>query len=50
MIKFEFGVMSSKYSVEAEDKLTAYSVMVIYYMANPQLVAEYDTRRVCKEI
>ena len=48
MIKFEFGVRSSKYSVEAEDKLTAYSVMVIYYMSNPQLVALYEPREIVK--
>ena len=48
MKKFEFVVMSSRYSVEAEDKLTAYSVMAIYYMANPQLVALYEPQEMVK--
>lgn len=40
--------MSNLYSVEAEDKLTAYSVMVLYFMANPHLIALYEPREIVK--
>ena len=28
---FEYGIMSSKYSIEAENKLTAYAAMIIHF-------------------
>ena len=44
---FEYGAMSSKYSIEAEDKLTAYAAMVIHFGGNAQLVALYSPEE-CK--
>lgn len=38
---FEYGAMSSKYSIEADNKLTAYAAMVIQFCHNPFLVAIY---------
>ena len=39
---YEYGVMSNKYSVEADNKLTAYAVMLLQFSSNPMLVAIYS--------
>lgn len=39
---FEYGAMSSKYSIEADDKLTAYACMVIHFGNNAKLIALYS--------
>jgi len=44
---YEYGAMSSKYSIEADNKLTAYAAMVIHFSSNPQLVAIYSPEE-CK--
>lgn len=41
---YEYGAMSSKYSIEADNKLTAYACMVLQYASNPFLVAIYSPR------
>lgn len=48
MKTFEYGAMSSKYSCEAENKLTAYSAMVYHYKRNAHLIAIYSPEE-CKE-
>jgi hypothetical protein len=42
MITFEFGIMSSKYSCEAENKLTAYVTMIAFYGSNNFMVVIYS--------
>lgn len=47
-MKFEYGAMSSKYSIEADNKLTAYAGMIIHF--GPQsanLIALYSPEE-CK--
>lgn len=41
MIKYEYGAMSSKFELEASEKLTAYATMVLHYKQSPHLVAIY---------
>ena len=38
---YEYGAMSSKYSIEADNKLTAYAAIIIQFYKNPFLVAIY---------
>lgn len=42
LVKYEYGAMSSRFEVTAPNKLTAYSVMVLHYNAQPHLVAIYE--------
>ena len=42
MKTYEFGIMSSKYSCEAENKLTAYVVMIAFYGDNNFMVVIYS--------
>ena len=41
MIKIEYGAMSSKYEVTANDKLTAYAAIVLQYGCSAGMVAIY---------
>jgi hypothetical protein len=41
IIKYEYGAVSSRYSLEADNKLTAYSTIVVHYMNSPHLVVVY---------
>ena len=41
---YEYGVMSSKYSIEADNKLTAYAAMIIQFNSVPQLIAIYSPK------
>ena len=43
-MKYEYGVMSSKYSIEADNKLTAYAAMIIQFNSVPQLIAIYSPK------
>ena len=45
---FEYGAMSSKYSIEADDKLTAYAAMCIHFGGNAKLIALYSPEE-CKK-
>lgn len=42
MIKIEYGAMSSKYEVTANNKLTAYAAMVLHYGGSAGLIAIYS--------
>lgn len=44
MTLFEYGAMSSKYSCEAENKLTAYAAMVLHYQSSAHLIAIYSPK------
>ena len=39
---FEYGAMSSKYSLKAANKLTAYATMCIHYQSSNHLIAIYS--------
>lgn len=41
---YEYGAMSSKYSIEANNKLTAYAAMIIQFNSVPQLIAIYSPK------
>lgn len=41
-IKYEYGAMSSRFSLKAKNKLTAYATMVVHYKQSPHLVAVYS--------
>lgn len=49
MITFEYGVMSSKYSCEAENKLTAYVTMCLHYDRNNHMIALYEPKEIVKD-
>lgn len=40
--KYEYGTMSSRFEIQAENKLTAYAVMCLHYQNNAPLVAIYE--------
>lgn len=42
MITYEYGAMSSKFSLQAPDKLTAYFTMVLHYDHSAHLIAIYS--------
>ena len=47
-MKFEYGAMSSKYSIEAENKLTAYAGMIIHFgPGSAHMIALYEPEE-CK--
>ena len=48
MITYEYGAMSSKYSVKAENKLTAYVAMILQYDRSAHLIALYSPEE-CKK-
>lgn len=45
---YEYGAMSSKYSIEADDKLTAYAGMIVHFGGNAAMIAIYSPEE-CKE-
>jgi hypothetical protein len=47
-ITYEYGSMSSKYSCEADNKLTAYATMVLHYDRCNHMIALYSPES-CKE-
>ena len=42
LMPYEYGVMSSRFKIQAPNKLTAYAVMVVHYRYSPHLVAIYS--------
>lgn len=46
---FEYGAMSSRYKLQAENKLTAYAAMVLHFNSNPKLVALYEPEDLAKQ-
>jgi hypothetical protein len=45
---YEYGAMSSKYKLEATNKLTAYATMILHYRNSPHLMVVYEPET-CKE-
>ena len=43
-MKFQYGAVSSKYELEAENKLTAYAAMVCHYNRNSHLLVIYEPK------
>lgn len=48
LITFEYGVMSSRYSLEAENKYTAYVAMLAHLGFNNHLIALYEPKEIVK--
>lgn len=48
-ITFEYGAMSSRFRLQAEDKFTAYATMVLQFHPTPQLVAIYKPEDLAKQ-
>ena len=46
---FEYGAMSSRYSIEADNKLTAYAAMVAHFGQANHLVALYEPKEIVKD-
>ena len=49
MEKYEYGAMSSKYQLEAENKLTAYSAMIFHFEMSSHLIALYSPEEIKKD-
>lgn len=48
-MKFEYGAMSSRYSIEADNKLTAYAGMIIHFGPNSaMMIALYEPEELRK--
>ena len=45
---YEYGSMSSKFRLEANNKLTAYATMVLHYQSSAHMIAIYEPIE-CKE-
>lgn len=45
---FEYGAMSSRFSLEADNKYTAYAAMLLHYGRNNHLIALYEPEEVVK--
>ena len=48
LIRFEYGAMSSKYSLLADNKLIAYATMICHYNTANHLVALYEPNEIVK--
>lgn len=46
LIKFEYGAVSSKFSVLAKDKRTAYAVMLLHYGRSNHMIMLYEPKDV----
>lgn len=46
---FEYGAVSSKYSIEADNKLTAYVGMIAHFGRSAHLIALYEPEEIVKE-
>jgi Na+-transporting NADH:ubiquinone oxidoreductase subunit NqrF len=42
MKTYEYGAMSSRFSLEAENKLTAYTAMIVHFDESSHLVVVYE--------
>ena len=47
-MKFEYGAVSSRYSIEADNKLTAYAAMVCHFGRANHLIALYEPQEIVK--
>lgn len=48
IVTFEYGTMSSRYSLQAESKLTAYVAMVAHFGNNNHMIALYEPQEIVK--
>ena len=48
LVTFEYGAMSSRYSLQAESKLTAYVTMVAHFGNNNHMIALYEPQEIVK--
>jgi len=48
LVNYEYGAMSSKYTLQAENKYTAYVAMVYHYNSNAHLIMLYEPKEVVK--
>jgi hypothetical protein len=48
-MKIEYGAMSSRYSIEADNKLTAYCAMVAHFGKSAHLIAIYEPEECTKD-
>lgn len=48
-MKFEYGAMSSRWSIEADNKLTAYAAMVWHFNRNNHLIMLYEPKELVKD-
>lgn len=49
MTTFEYGAMSSRYSLKADSKLTAYAAMIAHFGRMAHLIAIYEPKEVVKD-
>lgn len=49
MTTFEYGAMSSRYSLQAEDKRTAYCAMLIHFGRSCHLIALYEPKEIVRD-
>ena len=45
---FEYGAMSSRFSIEADNKFTAYAGMIFHFGRNNHLIALYEPEDIVK--
>ena len=48
LITFEYGAMSSKYSIKAKNKLTAYVGMCLHFQSQSNFIALYGPEEIVK--
>lgn len=48
LITFEYGAMSSRYSLQAESKFTAYVAMIAHFGNMNHLIALYEPKEIVK--
>ena len=46
---FEYGAVSSKYSNEADNKLTAYVGMIVHFDRSAHLIALYEPKEIVEK-
>ena len=46
---YEYGAMSSRYSIEADNKLTAYAGMILHFGGSAAMIALYEPEESHKE-
>ena len=46
---FKYGAMSSLYSIDAENKLTAYAAMVLHFRRSAHMIALYEPKEIVKD-
>lgn len=49
LITFEYGAMSSRYALQAKNKLTAYAAMICHFQESNHLIALYEPKEIVKD-